>query len=133
MKVSIIPPPTRIIWVKKIANILIIVIMSVFLLSTTGSEVELSQPLPEVTVDSGGKANVSVSIEVVQASVGPTPVISLNYNPDAGNGPIGIKGEIGETTYVESPGLPHKQCFRKKRYTGNYPYEEPILCEDVEY
>ncbi|MCB1193769.1 MAG: hypothetical protein KDK90_25255 [Leptospiraceae bacterium] len=69
-------------------NILII-ILSIFFLSNTGNQVDLSQSLPKVTVDANGKANMSISIELL-VSNGLKLDLSLVYNSNTENGFFGI-------------------------------------------
>ncbi|MCB1192047.1 MAG: hypothetical protein KDK90_16495, partial [Leptospiraceae bacterium] len=88
MKISNICPPLNH-YIKKTLGTIFAILLSIPLLSNTGTQVELPQSLPEVTVGANGKANMVIDIELPVSNAF-QPNVQLAYNSNTQNGIFGV-------------------------------------------
>ncbi|WP_279306051.1 SpvB/TcaC N-terminal domain-containing protein, partial [Leptospira ellisii] len=78
--------------------------MGFFSLFTSNEESSIPFPIPEISVDSLGKASAGIEIPLPPATAEIKPTISLNYSSGAGNGLVGVGWELGGTeTIIRDP------------------------------
>ncbi|RHX83282.1 SpvB/TcaC N-terminal domain-containing protein [Leptospira stimsonii] len=96
-------------FIKSTFLMLLIILFSIptmgfFSLFTSNEESTIPFPIPEITVDSLGKASASIEIPLPPATADIKPTINLNYSSGAGNGILGVGWELGGMeTIVRDP------------------------------
>ncbi|TGM99704.1 RHS repeat-associated core domain-containing protein [Leptospira yasudae] len=69
--------------------------MGFFSIFTTNEEASIPFPIPELTIDSLGKASTSIEIPLPPATAEIRPTLSLNYSSGEGTGLLGVGWQLG--------------------------------------